>query len=144
MDKPRVGTKLSLEPRPLVIMTLWASEKLDDRILSNERMQIFNSKPFKDWPKDMQDDLAPYGAAMIVTGDERSVETTSPGPFEQKIPRDKISAQRYSEQEWNLMISIPWSRLPQELKDKTICYKDDPISQQMDPDRPICGPLAFP
>jgi hypothetical protein len=47
-------------------MTLWADGKLDDQMLSKERMQIFNSQPFSQWPAEMQEALKPYGAEAIV------------------------------------------------------------------------------
>jgi len=54
------------DPRTLVIMALWGAGKLDDQTLSKERMQTFKSQPFSTWPKEMQEELAPFGAEMIV------------------------------------------------------------------------------
>jgi hypothetical protein len=43
---------------------------------------------------------------------------------------------RYSDQEWAVLTSVPWNDLPQELKDKTRRYRDDPVSQQGNSDSP--------
>jgi hypothetical protein len=58
--------RINFNPRTVVIMALWGASKLDDTMLSKERMQIFKNQPFTSWPQDMQTELAPYGADMIV------------------------------------------------------------------------------
>jgi hypothetical protein len=38
---------------------------LNDDTLPPDRYQIFMNKPFSEWPRDMQEQLAPYGASLI-------------------------------------------------------------------------------
>ena len=38
---------------------------LNDETMPQEKMQMFADLPFKDWPKEMQDQLRPFGAEMI-------------------------------------------------------------------------------
>ena len=51
--------------RAKVLMALYFQGKLDDEILPKEKMAIFTTKPFPEWPKELQDKLRPYGAEMI-------------------------------------------------------------------------------
>ena len=38
---------------------------LTDEFLSQQEMDPFLTKPFPEWPKELQDKLAPFGASMI-------------------------------------------------------------------------------
>ena len=51
--------------RGAVLLAMLAEGKLNDETLPAERMAIFKAKPFREWPKEMQEALAPFGAAMI-------------------------------------------------------------------------------
>ena len=42
-----------------------AKDALTDESMPKEKMQIFADKPFREWPKEMQDQLRPFGAEMI-------------------------------------------------------------------------------
>ena len=43
----------------------------------------------------------------------------------------------YSQEEINLLKTVPWNRLPQALKDKTVKRGDDPDSNQIRDDQPL-------
>ena len=51
--------------RGLVLWAMYKAGFLNDESMPQEKMQIFADKPFKDWPKEMQDQLRPFGAEMI-------------------------------------------------------------------------------
>ena len=42
-----------------------AKDALTDESMPKEKMRIFAEKPFREWPKEMQDQLRPFGAEMI-------------------------------------------------------------------------------
>ena len=54
-----------INPRSLVLIAMARAKALTDESMPKEKMQIFADKPFKDWPKEMQDQLRPFGAEMI-------------------------------------------------------------------------------
>ena len=54
-----------INPRSLVLIAMTRANALTDESMPKEKMQIFADKPFKDWPKEMQDQLRPFGAEMI-------------------------------------------------------------------------------
>ena len=51
--------------RGLVLQAMVAANALTDETMPQEKMQIFADKPFREWPKEMQDQLRPFGAEMI-------------------------------------------------------------------------------
>jgi len=51
--------------RGLVLAGLADNNLLNDAMLSQQEGEIFFSKPFSQWPKEMQEKLGPHGAAMI-------------------------------------------------------------------------------
>ena len=51
--------------RGLVLAGLADNNLLNDEMLSQQEGEIFFSKPFSQWPKEMQEKLGPHGAAMI-------------------------------------------------------------------------------
>ena len=53
------------EARADVLLAMYFQGKLDDEILPKEKMAIFNSKLFPDWPPEMQEALRPFGADQI-------------------------------------------------------------------------------
>jgi hypothetical protein len=54
-----------INARGLVLQAMVAKDALTDESMPKEKMQIFADKPFKDWPKEMQDQLRQFGAEMI-------------------------------------------------------------------------------
>jgi hypothetical protein len=48
-----------------VLMAMFFQGKLNDEILPADKMEIFNSKTFPEWPVELQDKLRPFGAEMI-------------------------------------------------------------------------------
>lgn len=54
-----------LNPRGLVLQAMVAKDALTDESMPKEKMQIFADKPFREWSKEMQDQLRPFGAEMI-------------------------------------------------------------------------------
>jgi hypothetical protein len=57
-----------MEPRDtrvLVVLAMYAANKLNDEMLPADRYKIFMEQPFSQWPPDMQSELAPFGAPMI-------------------------------------------------------------------------------
>ena len=57
--------KLPFSVRGLVLRAMVAQDALTDESMPKEKMQIFADKPFREWPKEMQDQLRPFGAEMI-------------------------------------------------------------------------------
>ena len=51
--------------RGTVILAMYLEGQLNDQTLPTERMQIFKTKPFTEWPPDMQEALRPFGAEII-------------------------------------------------------------------------------
>jgi hypothetical protein len=51
--------------RGLVLRGLLNNNLLNDDMISQQEGEIFFSKPFNQWPKEMQEKLGPHGAAMI-------------------------------------------------------------------------------
>lgn len=43
-----------------------AQNALTDETMPVEKMRIFAEKPFREWPKEMRDQLRPFGAEMIL------------------------------------------------------------------------------
>ena len=65
-QKPSVPNKrLSINTRGLVLQAMVAKDALTDETMPVEKMRIFAEKPFREWPKEMQDQLRPFGAEMI-------------------------------------------------------------------------------
>ena len=64
-QNPPVPNKLLLNLRGLVLQAMVAKDALTDESMPKEKMQIFADKPFREWPKEMQDQLRPFGAEMI-------------------------------------------------------------------------------
>lgn len=62
-EQPRM--KPLLNPRGLVLQAMVAVDALTDASMPKEKMQMFADKPFREWPKEMQDQLRPFGAEMI-------------------------------------------------------------------------------
>ena len=67
MDTPQQPNqnRPRLNARGLVLQAMVSKDALTDESMPKEKMQIFADKPFKDWPKEMQDQLRPFGAEMI-------------------------------------------------------------------------------
>ena len=53
------------QARGLVLMKMTFSGALTDETMPEEKMEIFRTKRFCEWPKEMQDQLAPFGAKLI-------------------------------------------------------------------------------
>ncbi len=51
--------------RATVAFSLFMAGKMTDEFLPPDQYMIFAEKPFPDWPKELQDKLAPFGASMI-------------------------------------------------------------------------------
>ena len=51
--------------RGLVLLNMTFSGALNDETMPAEKMEIFGTKRFSEWPKEMQDQLAPFGAKLI-------------------------------------------------------------------------------
>jgi hypothetical protein len=51
--------------RGLLLLNLNQKGLLTDEMISNEEGKILLSKPFSQWPKELQDKLRPHGAEMI-------------------------------------------------------------------------------
>jgi len=67
-DKPQPPPQQPKRPFPvrgLVLQAMVAKDALTDESMPAEKMRIFAEKPFKDWPKEMQDQLRPFGAELI-------------------------------------------------------------------------------
>ncbi len=64
-QKPQAQKNPFLNPRGLVLQAMVAKDALTDESMPKEKMQIFADKPFQEWPKEMQDQLRPFGAEMI-------------------------------------------------------------------------------
>ena len=67
-DEPQTPPQQPKRPFPvrgLVLQAMVAKDALTDETMPEEKMRIFQSQPFKDWPKEMQDQLRPFGAEMI-------------------------------------------------------------------------------
>ena len=63
--KPPSSFRSQLNPRGLVLQAMVAQNALTDETMPVEKMRIFAEKPFREWPKEMQDQLRPFGAKMI-------------------------------------------------------------------------------
>ena len=63
--KPPSSFRSQLNPRGLVLQAMVAQNALTDETMPVEKMRIFAEKPFREWPKEMQDQLRPFGAEMI-------------------------------------------------------------------------------
>ena len=64
-QKPQAQKNPFLNPRGLVLQAMVAKDALTDESMPKEKMRIFAEKPFREWPKEMQDQLRPFGAEMI-------------------------------------------------------------------------------
>ena len=67
-DEPQTPSQQPKRPFPvrgLVLQAMVAKDALNDETMPQEKMQMFADLPFKDWPKEMQDQLRPFGAEMI-------------------------------------------------------------------------------
>ncbi len=67
-DEPQPPPQQPKRPFPvrgLVLQAMVAKDALNDETMPQEKMQMFADLPFKDWPKEMQDQLRPFGAEMI-------------------------------------------------------------------------------
>ena len=67
-DEPQHPPQQPKRPFPvrgLVLQAMVAKDALNDETMPQEKMQMFADLPFKDWPKEMQDQLRPFGAEMI-------------------------------------------------------------------------------
>lgn len=53
------------DARAIVVLSMLNAGVLNDDTLPPDRYQIFMKKPFSEWPRGMQEQLAPYGASMI-------------------------------------------------------------------------------
>lgn len=53
------------DARAIVLTAMTMAGALSDETMPPEKLEIFSSKPFREWPKEMQDQLRPFGAAMI-------------------------------------------------------------------------------
>ena len=67
MDTPKQQNQNNplLNARGIVLMAMVSKDALTDESMPKEKMQIFADKPFSEWPKEMQDQLRPFGAEMI-------------------------------------------------------------------------------
>lgn len=66
-----------------------------------------------------------------------SIPSVPPAPL--PIPQN-----RYSNDEWQLLQSLPWNNLPDDLKIKTIHYHDDPACRERSPDDPVFPGASHP
>ena len=64
-QKPQAQKNPFLNPRGLVLQAMVAKDALTYESMPKEKMQTFADKPFREWPKEMQDQLRPFGAEMI-------------------------------------------------------------------------------
>ena len=67
-DEPQPPPQQPKRPFPvrgLVLQAMVAKDALTDESMPKEKMQIFADKPFREWPKEMQDQLRPFGAELI-------------------------------------------------------------------------------
>lgn len=62
------------QARGLVLLKMTFSGALNDETMPEEKMRIFKYKAFADWPKEMQDQLRPFGAALIDCGEDEPEE----------------------------------------------------------------------
>ncbi len=53
------------DARALVATSLLMNGKLNDNFLPPAQFMIFKTKPFQEWPKELQENLRPFGASMI-------------------------------------------------------------------------------
>jgi hypothetical protein len=51
--------------RSKVLLAMYFQGELNDEILPKEKMTIFTTKLYQEWPPEMQEALRPYGAEMI-------------------------------------------------------------------------------
>ena len=67
MDTPKQQNQNNplLNARGIVLMAMVSKDALTDESMPKEKMQTFADKPFREWPKEMQDQLRPFGAEMI-------------------------------------------------------------------------------
>jgi hypothetical protein len=73
------------QARGLVLLKMTFSGALNDETMPEEKMRIFQYKAFADWPEEMQDQLRPFGAALIDCGDDEPEEPLG-GLFAQDAP----------------------------------------------------------
>ena len=67
-DEPQHPPQQPKRPFPvrgLVLQAMVAKDALTDESMPKEKMKIFAEKPFREWPKEMQDQLRQFGAEMI-------------------------------------------------------------------------------
>ena len=67
-NEPQTHPQQPTRPFPvrgLVLQAMVAKDALTDETMPVEKMRIFAEKPFREWPKEMQDQLRPFGAEMI-------------------------------------------------------------------------------
>lgn len=65
MDQQKRVISPGEQARNNLILTLHFNHKLTDDFLPPEQFQIMLTQPFSQWPKELQDKLAHFGAAMI-------------------------------------------------------------------------------
>ncbi|MEI7901568.1 MAG: hypothetical protein WCK89_15055 [bacterium] len=53
------------DARALVLMSMYIRGQLNDETLPTDRMGLFKTQPFSQWPPEMQEALRPFGAEMI-------------------------------------------------------------------------------
>lgn len=51
--------------RGVVLLAMLQANALTDRTMPREKMHIFRGQSFREWPKEMQDQLRPFGAEVI-------------------------------------------------------------------------------
>ena len=65
MEQPKRVISPGERARNNLILTLHFNHKLTDDFLPPEQFQMMLTQPFSAWPKELQDKLAHFGAAMI-------------------------------------------------------------------------------
>jgi hypothetical protein len=53
------------EARSLTTLNLLFAGKMTDEFLPKDQFLIFKTKPFAEWPEELQEKLAPFGASLI-------------------------------------------------------------------------------
>lgn len=58
-------SKKTDDARGTVLLNLFFTGKMTDDFISPQELETLRTKPFPEWPKDLQDKLKPFGAEMI-------------------------------------------------------------------------------
>lgn len=82
----------------------------------------------------------PSLSAPVPAGNQR-IDIKTTGIPDTPPPDILPPANRYSPEEWRLLQAVPWNRLADDLKIKTIRFHDDPACRETNPDDPVF-PLA--